>query len=749
MESRKSLRRIRGSYHSSRPGLAIFCFFVLLLVSLLEDITFNQKQNWSLHVELNLHFGIQAWKVVCNTLFWFLVLVFLFVLIYIQVQYRLIWSWMVTLAYVIAQIVLLAVMSEGNYIIQQSLLGAYIFTQLAIFTVHVLIWHYLPVAQLRLRLLAQIDMRPVRSHRKLDRAQTLRPMAVLPTSSRLASTRHYYCGPIARLFPSWVRNRYEQLLSYEGEVDEQGRPHGYGIWSDTDWHGERLQGMWQHGLPKGPFKARETGSGSSFCSTSGIFFRGFPFVSKIEGPWPAAESMQRALTSSIDFMQQDRLNPFRHGTDGKGPRATKSMDTALPQQHGLPPTGKSVASTAPDPLDELLPPVKGALSEALGRVAEGLQGVHYAPTDESIVVTADASWGILVSGHYRPATEVTAPFETELHVQGWSSVGKDPGHQEALVYTHGFNCCLADACKSLAQFLALANLPPHIKPFVFSWPTGTYSSYITAIRTGAQSHQTQSDFVGMIRALVAMGFSSIHIMAHSLGVRVVMASIPLLEQLFNPSSKATADTLLTQVNAGIGKHRWRTPASPASSSKEGLQSSTDPAPPPQRRGLHRSASQGLRLSSVTLINPDAPLASFKGADGQRLARLCPLVTVYGDRKDVALWGAAIVVGLHAVWSGGPSHWLAFKLHPTAGRHIDELTASDGTPLDLDVIDMTYLDANVQGIRHMSFNLNSSLVEDLRDLLVTQRRAHQRRGRLEPRGGNVFSFLVAPSFVKNP
>lgn len=44
---------------------------------------------------------------------------------------------------------------------------------------------------------------------------------------------------------------------------------------------------------------------------------------------------------------------------------------------------------------------------------------------------------------------------------------------------------------------------------------------------------------GMIRALVARGFRSIHIMAHSLGVRVVMASIPLLEQLFDPSSKAT------------------------------------------------------------------------------------------------------------------------------------------------------------------------------------------------------------------
>lgn len=60
-------------------------------------------------------------------------------------------------------------------------------------------------------------------------------------------------------------------------------------------------------------------------------------------------------------------------------------------------------------------------------------------------------------------------------------------------------------------------------------------------------------------------------------------------------------------------------------------------------------AQGLRLASITLMNPDAPLASFVGGDGQRLAQLCQLVTVYGDRKDVALWGAAIVVGLHAAW----------------------------------------------------------------------------------------------------
>ena len=37
---------------------------------------------------------------------------------------------------------------------------------------------------------------------------------------------------------------------------------------------------------------------------------------------------------------------------------------------------------------------------------------------------------------------------------------------------------------------------------------------------------------------------------------------------------------------------------------------------------------------------------------------------------------------------------------------------------------------MQSFRHLIFDLDSSLVEDLRDLLVTQRRAHQRRVRME-------------------
>lgn len=85
-----------------------------------------------------------------------------------------------------------------------------------------------------------------------------------------------------------------------------------------------------------------------------------------------------------------------------------------------------------------------------------------------------------------------------------------------------------------------------------------------------------------------------------------------------------------------------------------------------------------------------------------------------------------------------------------GRVTDKVTdAETGDPLDIDVIDTSFMDANVHGMRHNYFNLNRELVEDIRDLLVTQRRAHQRKSRLEWIGGNVFAFLVAPTHVVNP
>jgi hypothetical protein len=54
---------------------------------------------------------------------------------------------------------------------------------------------------------------------------------------------------------------------------------------------------------------------------------------------------------------------------------------------------------------------------------------------------------------------------------------------------------------------------------------------------------------------------------------------------------------------------------------------------------------------VSLLNPDFELAEFTGGAGQRLRALCPLITLYGDRQDLALWGAAIFNGFHSAWKG--------------------------------------------------------------------------------------------------
>lgn len=51
-------------------------------------------------------------------------------------------------------------------------------------------------------------------------------------------------------------------------------------------------------------------------------------------------------------------------------------------------------------------------------------------------------------------------------------------------------------------------------------------------------------------------------------------------------------------------------------------------------------------------------------------------------------------------------------------------------VDLDVIDTTFVDQNVHAMRHSFWNLNREIIEDIRELMVTRKRARQRMGRLD-------------------
>eukprot|EP00611_Tribonema_gayanum_P032415 TRINITY_DN9675_c0_g1_i3.p1 TRINITY_DN9675_c0_g1~~TRINITY_DN9675_c0_g1_i3.p1 ORF type:complete len:368 (+),score=137.91 TRINITY_DN9675_c0_g1_i3:399-1502(+) len=69
-------------------------------------------------------------------------------------------------------------------------------------------------------------------------------------------------------------------------------------------------------------------------------------------------------------------------------------------------------------------------------------------------------------------------------------------------------------------------------------------------------------------------------------------------------------------------------------------------------------------------------------------------------------------------------------------------------LDVDVIDTTWLENNIHSMRHSFYNLNSTIVDDLRDLLVHKRRAEM-RPQVTHKFNNVYTYMVAPNIMKNP
>jgi hypothetical protein len=144
----------------------------------------------------------------------------------------------------------------------------------------------------------------------------------------------------------------------------------------------------------------------------------------------------------------------------------------------------------------------------------------------------------------------------------------------------------------------------------------------------------------------------------------------------------------------------------------------------------------MKLSTVTLLNPDTPLKQFISQGYAKLNKYCDHITIYSNARDFALKIGEII---------GREKCL--------GRQTSDLHY-DGKLMNVDLIDTTQLDVNIHKVRHNFFNLNRLLVDDLRDIIVIKRRARGRRLRLsrKVRGvgleGIVYTFLVAPSYVVN-
>lgn len=334
--------------------------------------------------------------------------------------------------------------------------------------------------------------------------------------------------------------------------------------------------------------------------------------------------------------------------------------------------------------------------------------------------------------------EIESP---ELQADGWVSMDA-AGSPEVLLYIHGYNNSHEESLQVLGQMAAFGNYPNHIRLFLFSWPAGSGFWQFFKARKAAEDPRTHQALADLLRALRDNGIRQVHIMCHSMGAR-----------LFLRSFRKAAASLFFKVDG----------ASP-------------------RKGK-------MQLVSVTFLNPEYYLSEFVAEDYSHLRSFCTHISIFADAGDQALWWSETlsrkpalgktVFGLwrfrdnaeqpllsetdqqqQLVCKNPPKFMNTVSFFHINGHGNNNASASSSTSalaaaaadesvvewLDLDVIDTTFMDQNVHAMRHTFWNLNREIIEDIRELMVTRKRARQRIGRLDRRERNVWVYRVAPSFL---
>lgn len=223
-------------------------------------------------------------------------------------------------------------------------------------------------------------------------------------------------------------------VKYCGGVNSEGQPHGYGMWSDTSYHGERLTGQWENGVPIGPFRSFEHGSGYSFVNLRIGF----------------CHNRAEPKSTGIWFWPKHSTDGLHWGVATVECSVSGGFFTFLPTVTHVTPFN---TSDAPQNAAEVLP--------YLRTPSDDVVFTHKAPKDAR-----------------QPSLRTKRQIfrESSTPTLNLSSTSLDTG-KEALILLHGYNCSLDYGMNRLAQLLALGDFPSHIHPFVFSWPSGGVLAY--------------------------------------------------------------------------------------------------------------------------------------------------------------------------------------------------------------------------------------------------------------------------------
>lgn len=567
-------------------------------------------------------------------------------------------------------------------------------------------------------------------------------------------------------------------------------PHGQGRWLDDSHGGEVLSSAcWRHGVPSAPFLSRRYGTGDAFravpiayflaaddefdssklvptnqgpakcgvasveCSIQGAFYNHLPSATSVFGPVTVPEERvpgSDAEGETTDPMTQNGAwlqECFRHMkhivSEQEEGCTTIGVSTGDPR--GVQVLGHVYARTNQ--------PFSSDAAQIIIQVKRDQD-----PTDKSDVQNDHAENNDSME---KPVSQTNEQARTSLHrqtlptdpkanqpwprleVQDWLPSPR----KEALIFIPGFNSCLKKSLNTLGQLLAMTKLSAHVYPIMFQWPVAQVLTYRYASAIAA-SERNRAFFLQLVRGLAASGIDHVHLMSHSMGVQTLLSAF----QNKTDGSPSEVSNCFQLADGG---------------GDEGL----------------------LTCKSITMLNPDFPLAAFVDHAFLSIRRVCSHITIVGDRGDQALWFSQLINGT-AKYFGYPQPDIlngtsqqTTRLHQQVmGRHIDGLcfpereepekiveegdimdprmlfqkrksqmsmATSDHSMeyrwLDVDVIDTTWLDTNIKDLRHSGFNVNPILLKDLEELILTGRRAAE-RSTLLYREGNVFSYCHAPAFV---
>lgn len=560
----------------------------------------------------------------------------------------------------------------------------------------------------------------------------------------------------------WGKLSKRYQCRYVGEVNDDGLPHGQGVWSDDSYNGEVLTGTWDNGRPVAPYSSRQYGGkGNTFSAVRVAFFMATDDSWEANRMIPSNDGPPRCGVASVecsiagDFMSHLPEAALLAGRADPGVESDhdltigtccRMLDNGSSQSHSL---DKPVTSLQIDAND-----IRGV---QIGGHMYAPTGLPYTQRLKEIIIN--------VIKAERPEDEVLGYVDREeenamqqneegeragynsfrLEVKNWMKVDT----KDALIFIPGFNSWLEHSLQTFGQMVAMTRMGRNVYPVLFAYPGGQVPTYRQASIISA-SENNRAYFLQMLRGLQSEGIQNIHIVSHSLGVQTLM-------NVFEDNSDGSP-SLVSQCFG----------------------------PAPTNGDASRSALElgKLNARSITMLNPDFPVHAFRERGFRSIRRVASLITVVGDRADQALFWSSLLNGISnslkypqpgACESTARMQESGFHLQQPIGRNVDSLYVEEGTDmgtkamvlqhrgsisklskreaetaskmwLDCDVIDTTGLDTNVNDLRHSAYNVNSILLRDIEELIVTGKRASERTTLLHKKG-NVYEYCHAPSFVK--